>query len=241
MTADELKKVEELKAREKDIAAKIAAIKSGVEGLYPIIDGIIDVEKYVNAKYKILWILKEPHDEWVTVKETGQRRNGRWNIASGYSELTIDKIKKERKLLVAKRVMLATHKILPEAENALEALKSIAYINIKKIPGGSSSVQKEIEQAYNEHKDLLKEQIETYNPDIIICGNTLQYLSDDNYFPKQNRVELFSTPNGQFCYYALKDRLYINTYHPAIRENDEFWDKCIDGIASAVSDWKKIR
>jgi len=26
-------------------------------------DGIVDIDLYINAKYKILWILKEPHDD----------------------------------------------------------------------------------------------------------------------------------------------------------------------------------
>jgi len=30
---------------------------------FRILDGIIDIEKYYNAKYRIMWILKEPYDE----------------------------------------------------------------------------------------------------------------------------------------------------------------------------------
>jgi hypothetical protein len=76
-------KVNALRAKEKEIAEKINAITSGVEGLFPIVDGIIDAEKYLEAKYKILWMLKEPHDEWVTMKKTGQKRNGGWDLAKG--------------------------------------------------------------------------------------------------------------------------------------------------------------
>jgi hypothetical protein len=227
-----------LRAKEGGIAEKVNAIKSGKEGLFPIVDGIINIEKYLEAKYKILWMLKEPHDEWVTVKKTGQRRNGGWNLADGYSRLTMEDINKKERL-VARRIMEATYRILPEIQNPLEAFKSIACINIKKIPGGRYSVQKEIEQAYNEHKDLLKEQIETYNPDIVICGNTLPYLSMDNYFVKNNRKAFGTNQKSRYCYYALKDRLYINTYHPAYKPGDEkFWDKCIENIFNAVSDWE---
>ncbi len=35
-------------------------IVSDVPDTFPITDGIIEIEKYFNAKYKILWILKEP-------------------------------------------------------------------------------------------------------------------------------------------------------------------------------------
>ena len=29
----------------------------------PIVDGIVDLEMYLQSKFKILWILKEPHDD----------------------------------------------------------------------------------------------------------------------------------------------------------------------------------
>jgi effector-binding domain-containing protein len=230
--------VEALKAKEREIAEKINAIKSDAEGLLPIVDGIIDIEKYLKAKYKILWMLKEPHDEWVIVRKTGQRRNGGWSLAEGYSELTMEDINKKKRL-VARRIMEATYRILPETQEPLEAFKSVACINIKKIPGGISADPKKIEQAYNEHRDLLEEQIETYNPDIIICGNTLPYLSRDNYFVKNNRKTFGINPKSRICYYALKDRLYINIYHPAYKPGDrDFWNKWVENIFNAVSDWE---
>jgi len=232
------KEIEYLKTKEKEIVSKINSINSGEKGLLPIIDGIIDIEKYVKAKYRILWILKEPHDEWVTVKATGQKRNGGWDLVHDiYEKLTEDSIKK---LLVAKRVMETTFKLLPDIGNSLEAFKSIAYINIKKIPGGRFSFQNQIEKAYNDNKDLLKEQIETYNPNIIICGNTLPYLSMDNYFEKINRKTFGTNLKSRYCYYPLKNRIYINTFHPAYRpSNKEFWTKCVEQIGNAVSDWEK--
>ena len=233
------KKIKFLMIKENEISSKINAIESGKKGLLPIVDGIINIEKYVEAKYKILWILKEPHDEWVIVKATGQERNGGWDLVNDvYDKLTMDEIEKKQ-LLVARRVMGVAYKLLPGSENALEAFKSIAYINIKKIPGSVFSFQKEIERAYNDHKGLLKEQIEIYNPDIIICGNTLPYLSMDNYFEKINRKTFGTNPKGRYCYYALKDRLYINTYHPAYKpSNKEFWAKCVEQIVYSVSDWE---
>ena len=41
-----------------------STIVSDQEETYPILDGIIDPERFVGAKYKILWILKEPYDEF---------------------------------------------------------------------------------------------------------------------------------------------------------------------------------
>ena len=231
--------IEELKLKEIEISSKINSINSGVKGLLPIVDGIINIEKYIKAKYRILWILKEPHDEWITVKATGQKRNGGWDLVHDiYDKLEADDLK-NRKLLVAKRITEVVYRILGEAENDLETFKSIAYINIKKIPGGRFSFQDQIEKAYKDNKKILDEQIKTYAPDIVICGNTLPYLSMDNYFEKINRKTFIPNQKSRYCYYALRDRVYINTYHPAYKPtNKNFWTKCVDQIISAVSDWE---
>jgi hypothetical protein len=246
-------RIEELKAEEKEIAAKINAIESGVEGLKPVVDGIINIEDYVNAKYKILWILKEVHDEWVVNKETGKKQCGGWNLTCA-GEDTPDglyaRIKNEPKtiyeFLVPRRIMLASYCIFSGTTDVIKnrnedemfkALSSVAYINIKKIPGGASADPKQIQEAYDANKTLLKKQIVTYNPDIIICGNTLQYFSNDIFFEKKNRTEI--DPGSQFCYYPLENRIYINTNHPAHKPADkEFWYNRIGQIVNAVSDWK---
>ena len=239
-----MEKIKFLKEKEQIIASKIYAIDSGIEGLLPIADGIINIENYINAKNKILWILKEPVDEWVIVEKTGKPRNGGWNLVLDiYDKLTMEDIKKDRNLFVAKKIMEATHKLLPEINDPLLAFKSIAYINIKKIPGGSSKCRKSSSRAilkkeYIKSKDLLREQIETYNPDIIICGNTLQFFSEDNYFEKSKGVRQPFKEGKNYCFYPLKNRLYINIHHPAFyHSNKGAWKNCMDELVYAVSHW----
>jgi len=41
----------------------------------PICDGIINIEQYLKSKYKILWILKEPYDEF---DKDGKPCGGGW-------------------------------------------------------------------------------------------------------------------------------------------------------------------
>jgi uracil-DNA glycosylase len=118
----------------------------------------------------------------------------------------------------------------------LTALKSVALINVKKIPGNTSANPSKIAEAYKKNKHILKEQIEVYNPNIVICGNTLQYFSEDNYFVKKDRTRL---EHGNHHYYPLTDRLYLQTYHPAYKSSDrDFEIKYIDKIVQAVNNWK---
>jgi hypothetical protein len=222
-----MQSVEELIAKEKNISSKIKAIESGVDGCYPVIDGIIDVGRYVAAKYKILWVLKEVNFG------DNKKSPGNWNMVEFYHNATLQEI---NNILTAKRVMLATHRILQYLD-PLEAFKSIACINIKKMPGGSQSDDAEIQQAYNDpkNKSLLLEQIEAYSPDIMICGNTLQCFENDIDF---RQGESRSVDMGkQRHYFCTKEKLYINAYHPANYRNITEHEYC-EKIFNAFSYWE---
>jgi hypothetical protein len=221
---------EELKIKEKEISMRIIASKSNTEGVYPVIDGVIDIEKYldVKTKYRILWILKEVNFG------DNPKSQGNWDMANFYQNATLDEIKK---ILTAKRMMLATSRILSNLD-ALEAFKSVACINIKKIPGGhyTKDNDAEIQQAYNDldNRKLLLEQIEVYRPDIVICGNTLQYFENDINFRKgeKNSMEM-----GNHHYFCTEERLYINAFHPAYPEITD--KEYVEKIYNAFSYWEK--
>jgi hypothetical protein len=245
MTADRLT------IRCKEIARKIEAIESGVSNLYPIADGIININNYVNSKYKILWILKESNENYDARLGSPQKRIGKWHLNEAINDLKTWQQQPKTGRTVFKRIMLTSYIIQKELNDSVSdilkeidlnnpdlliSLKSIALINIKKIPGNTYANPDEIAEAYKKNKHILKEQIEVYNPDIVICGNTLQYFSVDNYFAKENRKPL---EHGKHHYYPLKDRIYLQTYHPAYKHsNSEFEIKYIDKIVKAVNNWK---
>jgi hypothetical protein len=220
-------KITELRNREDQIAKKIAGILPA-NGVYPVIDGIIDVERYWSSKYKILWILKEAN-------YGGKNSNEGENLCCFYRDIEKDSPKIQTHLTI-KRVMNATHRILSNLE-PLEAFKSIACINIKKIPGSKKSSESEIKKAYDQNRVLLFEQIEVYNPDIIICGNALQYFKE--YFePVLNLSKKKSIGMGERHYFCTKERLYINAYHPANWHRITTEQYC-KNIYDAFSYWKK--
>jgi hypothetical protein len=126
---------------------------------------------------------------------------------------------------------------IPDASNekSFGPLQEIALININKIPGGSTSDTETIQAAYYENQELLKQQIETYNPNIVIFGNTLQFFNKLDFEGLEN-AEKQITEFGNH-YYDTNDKLYIHTWHPAVRgvlDEDYVMD-----IVQIVRKWKK--
>ena len=197
-----------------------------------VIDGIIDIEKYLNAKYRILWILKEANSESDTWSYPEKFKDIEWLYRCGKSVPTL------------KRMIYTTYGILrdcrwseiPDAsdDKSFEPLQEIAVINIKKIPGGSASNPQTIKNAYCENRELLKLQIETYKPNVVIFGNTLDFFNKSDFEGLEN-AEKQITEYGNH-YYDTNEKLYIHTWHPAIRVADE--DYVMD-IVNIVKNWRK--
>jgi hypothetical protein len=200
-----------------------------------VIDGIIEPEKYLNAKYRILWVLKEANSETDTWSYLENFKDKEWLYRCGKSVPTL------------KRIIYITYGILkdcewseiPDASNekSFEPLQDIAIINIKKIPGGSISGDDEIQQAYYDNHELLKLQIETYNPNVVIFGNTLQYFYKTDF----DGLEIAEKQNTEYgnAFYDTGDKLYIHTWHPAVRGAGFTDEDYVMDIVNIVRRWKK--
>ncbi|WP_071145255.1 uracil-DNA glycosylase family protein [Bacteroides ihuae] len=199
-----------------------------------VIDGIIDPEKYLNARYRILWVLKEANSETDSWSYPKKFKNKEWLYRYGKSIPTL------------RRIIYTTYGILkdcewseiPDANNekSFEPLQEIAIINIKKIPGGSNSNNNEIQKAYYDNQELLKQQIEAYNPNIVIFGNTLQYFFKSDFDGLENTEKQYTEYGNAF--HDTGDKLYIHTWHPAAR-GTKFTDKdYVMDIVNLVRNWR---
>jgi hypothetical protein len=169
--------------------------------------------------------------------------------------------------LCARRVMLVSYAILKSInKNELvvpcsieangkkkeEVLRSIALINIKKAPGSNKSKETEIANAYEINKNLLKLQIETYKPHIVIGGSTLRHFVKDKYFDNENskpmnyNTALYGSKFKDRKYYSLKDRIWIDAYHPSFYNKKKYGEVIeeeendyIEKIVNAVLEWRE--
>jgi hypothetical protein len=230
----ENKRIEEL--------AKQTAKENGLPENNIIWDGIYEkyLEKYIETNPHILWILKE-------APET----NGvyGWHIG----DITEDNQALKNKNGTLRQICLISYAILRECsyddackasiKDLVDARQRVAHINVCKIkttPGKYSEA--DLTDEYDRWKDILDAQIKAFQPEIIICGNTLQYFSNDNNYFGTTRSEkkllesIIPNPSQKFCYYSENDRLFINIHHPSDFNVD--WKKCINEIVNVVLQWR---
>lgn len=187
-------------------------------------DGIVDYDKYVHSRYKILFLLKETNNkerksiDLTKFLKEGANRTHTWdNIARWIKVMLQDSepiwdnyknIKVEKKDLISR----------------------VAVMNIKKTSGGHTANNKEIIQIAEEDSKLIKSQIELINPDIIIsCGSSVSNFINNNI---ADRIGGFYTRNGISCTKVL-NKVNLNYLHP----NCRVWDNILlFGFISAFSE-----
>ena len=194
-----------------------------------VTDGIVDEKEYLESKYKILYVMKEVNsdqdDEWSLTEflSNGARSQTRDNIArwtEGILNLEKD---------------LAWEYL--SRDNNLRRdiyLKKIASINLKKTAGKHTSIAREIDIAAKNNKDIIKKQVDMYQPNIIICCGTgglfLKHCleSDLNWQTTSRGIE-----------YIIFDKTIIVSFsHPEARVADQYlYYTLIDAIREILEEY----
>lgn len=173
-------------------------------------DGIINSDSYSKQAARILFIAKEHNDlnpdvsdevykpsysKWWNhhVHLQFSHRIGEWAYGVLNDFPAYDKIEYQQK-----------H----------DALKSIAFINVKKTSGGAAANSDLINSYIVNSRELLHRQIDEISPTIIIgCFRYNWYVEQLFGFEMKD-----STPNG-FGFNTWKGIRVINFYHPSSRKN----------------------
>ncbi len=186
---------------------------------YPTLDGITDVDKFYKSKYQILWILKEANwnpEQICRLREfhkdiTKKSVDEKWNWKSTYQLI----------VQVSYAILNDIYKyddedIHPSDKVAINAMNSVALVNVKKIAGGSRVKKNgnEIWEHYINHGEFLHEQIRKISPNIIInCSGIYGLFSELSGGSKCSSIKIHEK-GWQFNYSFNDDRLVINAYHP---------------------------
>lgn len=180
------------------------------------VDGIINIEKYLNQTIKILWILKEPNstEEGLNWREEIKKLND-FSGNLGAFDKTFRKIVYVSYGIINKKKWNEFNYIKDEP-NIVEVLEQIAFINIKKIPGGSTSYDTELEENYQKYKDIIIKQIKMFKPNVIIGGNTIKFLQNDLklIYPSIEYKEYVKCSNLGISISKNDNLIVFDAYHP---------------------------
>jgi len=203
-----------------------------------VIDGVVDIDRYQNSPIKVLWLLKETNSA------------GPWSIIENYKNHPW--LTENNGLMSIRRVIYASYGINhPEIkdwkdfpwsyeEECQKALRNIAFVNINKLPGSSVANDDEIQDAYNKNRALLKLQFDTYNPDVVIFGNTLKYVNTEDFDGDFSEANKIRTEKLDTHYYPAINRLYINAWHPSYFKGISDEDYVMD-IVEITRKWDEAR
>lgn len=183
-------------------------------------DGIFDYDTYFKQKIRILYVLKEA--DWQDYQGDFQLKDYLLSEVSPTYWKTWNNIARWTKGILEggdypKKVTRA---------DKTYWLKRIAFIELKKEAGGSSSNTDEIAEYAQNDSDYILKQIKLYQPDLIICcgrGNGKNAdLLYNHIFPKESLTE-WKTPltKENYNYFTVnlcdKNVPVISFVHPQMR------------------------
>ena len=185
-------------------------ISSEVE---PIPDGICDAEKYLSTKPRIMWILKEPYDDFT---EDGKPYGGGWSLYEAYDNNDAWKNPTWQPMIYTSYGIINKQRWeemhwIKDDKSMVNILKQIAYINISKMPAHKISSDSVLYNLYSIWRPILLEQIEIYEPQIIIFGNTFKFFKKDLV---GDNVEPSKRIDGVVHIYKKGEIMMIDAYHP---------------------------
>lgn len=198
--------------------------------MQPITDGVCDFEGYLNSKPKVMWILKEPNDQCLDGKLAG----GGWSIVKESFGNDIEGTAKQPTWQTIIYVMYGYQhglmyndmEYIRDNKDMANVMQRIAYLNVSKMPGYSTSNKNNIEHCYTQWKSILDRQIETYDPDVIVFGYTFEHFKND--FEKKGLEKIGNIP-GWIDVYKRGNRILFDAYHPA-RKGQEYVDTLIEAL-----------
>ncbi len=206
----------------------------------PIYDGVADAVAYLDAKPRLMWILKEPYDDW---DDDESPCGGGWtffrDVAKGKTLAQVANANPAlRNVAYASRAILGgigSYAELPWIVDAPadyeRSLRSIAFVNVGKMPAGRTTSEERLAACYAQWKDVLFEQIDLYDPDILVFGNTLQCFEPDMGLDLSKPVRTVKNGGSTVDIHVWRGKRILWAPHPAAHIQPEEW---VDSVIEAA-------
>ncbi len=179
-------------------------------------DGVVDEDAWNRAGTKILFLLREVNDCPAGFDERNYLKYYFDPKHKYMHSPTIDNL-----ILWAYGIQkLPKFTSWSDVENnayASNVLESVALVNIKKTSGGGTVDWDSFDKYFSTelNREYIKEQLQIYNPDVVICGGTAYYLSC--LYPDKFDEAYWKMTSRGIRYTKVHDTIYIDYKHPNIR------------------------
>ncbi|MDE6410215.1 MAG: hypothetical protein K2K81_08250 [Muribaculaceae bacterium] len=197
-----------------------------------ILDGVADIPGYATSSPKVMWVLKEA---WGKEDENGKITGGGYKIWECWEPKKFNTPTWLPMIYTLYGIRQGENRVeyrdMPKAdESMVELLKQSAYVNLNKMPG--KTISGNMREKYNLWREIILEQIEAYNPDIIIFGGTFDTMKEDLRLTTDQPIIKTPTEEIAHFYRDRKGRLLVNAMHPA--QHHISWDYYIDEIVDRI-------
>jgi len=191
-------------------------------------DGIVNEELFDKARTKILFITKEPNDP----KQEGTDFREWWNEGVYYSFSY--RIAEWSYGILNDFIPYDNIWIKNDDSRALQAIQSIAFMNVKKSGGIGSSKEKDINKYIERDIEFIHKQIKIIDPEIIIIG--MSWASTvDLLFPDLKWIK-----SGYAINLArFNESKVIDFYHPSARNGVAASYSLLQNVINTVA-FKKL-
>lgn len=187
--------------------------------LEPMPDGVFNIEDYCQSKPRILWILKQPYDEIKGDIACG----GGWDVFGAFNNEDAYTNRTWRPVIyslygIRNKQLYDEMPDISDDKSMIDLLKEIAYINVDKMPGLTTTSDKESIVAYEHWKGIINEQIHLYDPQVICFANTFWLFKKDWGITDGTECETVPLAKDKnMLVYKIDGKLCLDTYHPAQR------------------------
>lgn len=181
------------------------------------LDGAVDEDAFADSKPKLLYVLKEPNEPG------GEGWDMREFVRDGARGHTWNNITRWTECIRALPDDVLWEKLegnLTEERRA-STLRSIAFMNLNKHPGGASADPENLLQVTVRDQEFIRRQIAIYDADYVICcGTKGQLTSIAPYSEQTGRWR--QTTRGIGCLPTPNSGWLVDYWHPQARYPNVF-------------------
>ncbi len=199
------------------------------EATYHIWDGVISPMDYYNAPIKIMFLNKEAYgDEYDISEALKEELEASKPIFCNYPiKYNIKNRMSVLRYIGCSDLNSLNDDLLSSYSEAdfYKDMLMTAYCNIKKSDGIGKSNTRNLRECFNRNKDILEEQISFFNPTVIVGGNIVDGIIENDF---EWGETLYESKSHYINIYQVIIRgekyPFLDMYHPA-RPMDHFIDR----------------